>query len=72
VGLEPLGRLLVALGIGIAVVGGLLILLARMGVSGIPGSLVFRGERVTVFVPIGLSILVSIILTVVLNFIFRR
>ncbi len=71
-GLEPLGRLLIALGVGIALLGALFLLLSKLGVSSMPGNVVFRGERITVLIPIGLSILVSVLLTVVLNLILRR
>jgi len=47
VGLEPLGRLLIALGVGIALLGALFLLLSKLGVSSMPGNVVFRGERIT-------------------------
>lgn len=47
-------------------------LLGRFGVDRLPGDFVFRGGNYTVYFPIGLMILLSIIATIVLNIIFRR
>ena len=54
------------------VLGGLLLLLGRMGVDRLPGDLVFRRGNLTVFFPIGLMILLSVVGTVVLNILLRR
>ena len=46
--------------------------LAKLGVDRVPGTLSWKSENVTVFVPIGLMLLVSIIGTIVLNVFLRR
>ena len=46
--------------------------LAKLGVDRLPGTLSWTSENVTVFVPIGLMLLVSIIGTIVLNVFLRR
>lgn len=69
---ESLGRWLVVGGLGLLLIGGLVLLLARLGVGRLPGDVVYEGRNLTVFIPIGLSILVSIILTVILNIWLRR
>ena len=70
--LEALGKVLVALGVGVVVLGLLLLLLSKAGLTRFPGDLVWRGNGATVYVPIGLSILASIVLTVLLNLFLRR
>jgi len=56
----------------LAIVGGAALLLSRLGVSRLPGDMVVRPKNVTFYFPLGLSILLSILLTVVLNLFSRR
>ncbi len=71
-GLEGIGKLLVAGALVLLVLGGLFLLLGRYGVERLPGDLVFRGGSFTVYFPIGLMILLSVVGTIVLNIVFRR
>ena len=71
-GLEGIGRLLVAGAVLLLVLGGLFLLLGRFGVERLPGDLVFRRGNFTVYFPIGLMILLSVVGTIVLNLVFRR
>jgi hypothetical protein len=54
------------------VVGGLFLLLGRFGLDRLPGDLVFKRGNVTVYFPIGLMILLSIVGTILLNLFLRR
>jgi hypothetical protein len=72
VGLEGIGRLLIGGAIVLLVLGGLFLLLGRFGLDRLPGDLVFKRGSVTVYFPIGLMILLSIVGTIVLNFFLRR
>ena len=54
------------------VLGGLFLLLGRLGIDRLPGDLVFRRGNATFYFPIGLMILLSIVGTLVLNILFRR
>ena len=54
------------------VLGGLFLLLGRLGLDRLPGDLVFRRGNFTVYFPIGLMILLSVVGTIVLNLILRR
>ena len=71
-GLEGIGRLLVAGAVVMLVLGGLFLLLGRFGVERLPGDLVFRRGNFTVYFPIGLMILLSVVGTILLNLFFRR
>ncbi len=71
-GLEGIGKLLIGGAIVLLVVGGLLLLLGRFGLDRLPGDLVFKRGNVTVYFPIGLMILLSIVGTVLLNLFLRR
>ena len=72
VDLEGIGRLLIGGAIVLLVLGGLFLLLGRFGLDRLPGDLVFKRGSVTVYFPIGLMILLSIVGTIVLNFFLRR
>jgi hypothetical protein len=67
-----LGRLLIAGALVLLVLGGLFLLLGRLGLDRLPGDLVFRRGDLTVYFPIGLMILLSVVGTIVLNVLLRR
>jgi Protein of unknown function (DUF2905) len=71
-GLEGIGKLLIGGAIVLLALGGLFLLLGRFGLDRLPGDLVFKRGHVTVYCPIGLMILVSIVATILLNLFFRR
>ncbi|MDP8900243.1 MAG: DUF2905 domain-containing protein [Actinomycetota bacterium] len=71
-GLEGLGRLLIGGALVLLVLGGLLLVLGRLGFDRLPGDLVFRRGNFTVYFPIGLTILLSVVGTIVLNVLLRR
>jgi len=72
VSVEGLGRLLIGGAIVLLVLGVLFLLLGRVGIDRLPGDLTFRRGNVTVYFPIGLMILLSIVGTILLNLFFRR
>jgi hypothetical protein len=54
------------------ILGGLFLLLGRLGIDRLPGDLVFRRGNATFYFPIGLMIVLSIVGTIVLSVLFRR
>lgn len=72
-GLEAIGRWILIGGITLAVIGGLIWLLARAfpNLNQFPGTIRIEGSGFTCFFPILASILLSVILTIVLNVIAR-
>jgi hypothetical protein len=72
VSLEGIGKLLIGGAVVLLVLGGVFLLLGRLGLDRLPGDLVFRRGNFAVYAPIGLMILVSIVLTILLNLLFRR
>ncbi len=70
--LGNIGRLLIAAAVLLLVLGGLFLLLGRFGLDRLPGDLVFRRGNFTVYFPIGLMILLSVVGTIVLNVLLRR
>jgi hypothetical protein len=68
-----MGRVLVMIGVVLVVVGVAVMGLERMGVGlgRLPGDLVWRGRRTTVYAPIGTSILLSVLLSLMLYVLSR-
>ena len=71
-GLEAIAKVIIGLGVGLLVIGGGLFLAAKLGWTRLPGELVYRGKNVTVYLPIGLMILVSVVASLILAFLSRR
>ena len=65
--LEALGRALIGFAAVLIVVGGLLIVLGKIGFLKLPGDILLRRGNTSVFWPIATSIIVSITLTVLIN-----
>jgi hypothetical protein len=63
------GRLLLVAGVLMIVVGGALMLFGRFH---LPGDITLRSGSVTVYIPLATSLILSVILTVVLNVLFRK
>ena len=71
-GLEGAGKLLIGVAVVLLVLGGLFLLLGRLGIDRLPGDLVFRRGNANVYFPVGLMILISVVGTIILNLVFRR
>ncbi len=70
--MEGLGRLLLILGGAVALAGLVLMLWPGLPLGRLPGDLRFRVGGGTVFIPLATSILLSVLLTILLNVFFRR
>jgi hypothetical protein len=71
-GLEGIGKLLIAGGVVMAIIGGLLVLLSRVpGLERLPGTLRIERPGFTCIVPILGSIILSLLLTIILNLVIR-
>ncbi len=71
--LEEIGKLLVIVGVLFVVVGGLIILLAKVGsslpIGRLPGDILIKRDNFVFYFPLGTSLLISLILTL-LSFLF--
>jgi hypothetical protein len=74
--MAELGKTLLVLGVLLVIAGAGLLLAARFGVplGRLPGDISYRGKNVSVFFPLGTSILLSVVLSVIFYLIsrFRR
>ena len=71
-GLVGAGKVLIGAAVALLVLGGLLLLMGRLGLDRLPGDLVFRRGGLTVYFPLGLMILLSVVGTILLNVFHRR
>lgn len=67
-----IGGMLVVAGLLVAVLGGLLWLLGGLGLGRLPGDIFWRRGDVNVYVPIATCVVISAVLTLVLNLLVRR
>ncbi len=70
--MEGAAKLLLAIAAVLALVGLALFGLSKLGLDRLPGDVVLRRGNFTLYAPIGLMILVSIVLTILLNVRGRR
>lgn len=68
---EQLGRFLLITGLVVAAVGAVLLLAGRIGLGRLPGDIVWEGENWRVYVPLGWMVLLSVVLTLLLNLLSR-
>jgi len=71
--LEPVGRALVILGLFVTALGAVMILTPRVPFLGrSPGDIVIQRDGLTLYLPITTMLLISVVLSVVLNVIGRN
>jgi DUF2905 family protein len=71
--MAEIGRVLVILGISLAIIGGIVVLAGRAGLplGRLPGDFLYRGKGTTFYFPLATSILVSVVLSLVFFLIGR-
>ena len=70
--METAAKILLGAALLLAVLGVGALVLSKLGVDRLPATLTWRSDNVTVFVPIGLMVVLSIVGTIVLNIFLRR
>jgi hypothetical protein len=73
--LEGMGRALLVIGVGVAVLGGLLMLISRIpGLNqlfNLPGDIQIQSGNLSCFFPVVSMILISVVLTILANIFIR-
>jgi DUF2905 family protein len=69
---ETFAKILLGVAATLALVGGALLLASKLGIGRLPGDVVIRRGNFTLYAPIGLMILISMVATLVLNVLLRR
>lgn len=62
-----MAKMLIGFGIALVVAGGLMLVMQRLGVGRLPGDLTWKGKHGTFYFPVATSVLLSLILTLLLN-----
>jgi hypothetical protein len=71
--MNEIGRVLLIFGLVLAVVGLVLIFADRIPLLGrLPGDILVKRKNFTVYIPLATMILLSVVITVILNLVFRR
>ena len=71
--MQQIGKLLVITGIILVFIGVIFLVISKLGLplGNLPGDMTYHRKNMTVYVPIGTMILISVVLSVILN-IFTR
>ena len=67
-----IGRLIITLGIILIIIGLAITLGSKIGLGRLPGDIFIKKGNFTFYFPVLTSIIISILLTIIANFIFRR
>jgi hypothetical protein len=70
--LGGLGKVLIVVGLGIVAMGVVFLIAGRFGLPRLPGDIVIERKNFVFHAPIGLMILLSVVLTILLNLFARR
>jgi hypothetical protein len=71
--MQDVGRWLLGLGLLLAAVGAAILVAARIGfpLGRLPGDFTYRGKNATFYFPLGTSVLISVVLSVILYLLLR-
>lgn len=69
--LESVAKTLMLAALGLLAVGAALFVFAKLGLPRLPGDVVLEGRNWKVYVPLATSLLISVILTLVINVVLR-
>jgi len=72
--IDPMGQMgliMLLVGLALAALGAIVFAFGRLGLGRLPGNLQFSGEGWSCFVPITASIVLSLLLTIILNLVIR-
>jgi Protein of unknown function (DUF2905) len=74
--MNDLGKATLSLGLLLVVIGAVLLIAGRFGLplSRLPGDFTYRGKNLSIFLPLGTSILISVVLSAIFYLLsrFRR
>jgi hypothetical protein len=71
--MQEISKLLITFGVLFLLIGGILTVLSKFPVFGhLPGDIIIKRNSFTFYFPLASSIIISLILTLILNLIFRK
>ena len=69
--MESVGKILLLTAAVLATVGGALLLAGKLGLDRLPGDVVIRRGALTIYIPLGLMVLLSVLGSLVLHLVRR-
>jgi len=71
--MQEIAKLFITFGVLFLIIGGILTLFSKFPLFGhLPGDIIIRRNSFTFYFPLASSIIISLILTLILNLIFRK
>ena len=71
--IQPFGKIIIVLGILLVVIGVIIALAPKIPYLGrLPGDIYIKRDNFSFYFPLASSIIISIVLTIILNFLFGR
>lgn len=70
--MQGFGKMLILFGLILVVIGGIFFLGAKLGIGRLPGDIYYQKGNFSFYFPVVSSIMISIILTIILNLFIRR
>lgn len=70
--MAAIGKFLIVGGLLVAAVGVLFVLGEKIGLGKLPGDIAYRGDKVSFHFPVVTCLVVSVVLTVILNLVLGR
>ncbi len=65
------GKNLIFIGIVLIIIGIVIILLNKFHISNLPGDFIIKNKNTTIYIPIMSSIILSVVISIILNLYFR-
>ena len=69
---SSLAKMIIGIGIFLLIVGGLMLLLGKVGFGKLPGDIYIKKDNFTFYFPLVSGLLISLVLTVIANLFFRH
>jgi hypothetical protein len=70
--MPKLGKYIIEIGIIFIIVGIILIIIEKFGSFKLPGDIIIQRKNFTIYIPIITCLLISLILTIIVNLLFRK
>jgi hypothetical protein len=69
--METAGKILLVTGAALALIGAVLLIAGKLGLGRLPGDILIQRDRVTIFIPLGSMLLLSLVASLVV-YLLRR
>jgi hypothetical protein len=70
--MEGIGKALLVVALALGIIGGVLLVIGKLGFDRLPGDIVIRRGGLTIYIPLGLMLVLSLVGSLVLGLLSRR